>query len=676
MKIKYFIISLVAFICFSIPISAQWNTDRIIAIGRNALYFDDYVLSIQYFNQVIKIKPHLAEPYIYRAIAKVQLSDYSGALADCNKAIDLNPFLPGAYYVRGFIMREMKEYVRAEDDFSHALQFSPENKTYILLRADVRAQLKQFDKALADIDHLIKREPNAAQYYFERGTILLAKQDTIEALSSFDKAVIYDQRNATNWSAKGLVNLMLNNEETALQDFNQAIALGSKWSGDYMNRGTIHYNQHNYRNALADYDKAVQLDPNNLQCYYNRAVLRSELGDYNRALSDINRAHDLDTSKAEIYYQRGLINMQLRQWQAAIKDFDRLIKKYPYFLPSYYLAAQASKSYGRNRQAEIYVYKAQQIEQNKDKIQRQQKLNTDLQVADNQPAQKNRRKEFSNKAAQNIQETNDDIAYKSETRGAIQKNYTDIINEPNITLTYYSQPNVLRQTNYSHIIIEQYNKLKRLPAALKLTYQELALEANIIENHFESISRYTQKLNSMASDDISMADVLFARAIEFALVQDYSSAIDDINAAVAIQPNFTIAYFCRANWRYKLLQFASSSSDHLLLNDGGKAMSHEQLLSTNIELILRDYDEVLRQAPDFSFAYYNKANILCAQQSYDSAIENYNIAIQYDNDFAESYFNRGLIYIYIGQTERGIDDLSKAGELGIYQAYNLITRLR
>ena len=29
---------------------AQINTDRVMAIGRNALYFEDYVLSIQYFN--------------------------------------------------------------------------------------------------------------------------------------------------------------------------------------------------------------------------------------------------------------------------------------------------------------------------------------------------------------------------------------------------------------------------------------------------------------------------------------------------------------------------------------------------------------------------------------------------------------------------------------------------
>ena len=36
---------------------AQINTERVMTIARNALYFEDYVLSIQYFNQVINAKP-------------------------------------------------------------------------------------------------------------------------------------------------------------------------------------------------------------------------------------------------------------------------------------------------------------------------------------------------------------------------------------------------------------------------------------------------------------------------------------------------------------------------------------------------------------------------------------------------------------------------------------------
>ena len=52
-------------------IRAQYNTNRLIISGQSALYYEDYVLSIQYFNQVINAKPYLYEPYFFRALAKL-----------------------------------------------------------------------------------------------------------------------------------------------------------------------------------------------------------------------------------------------------------------------------------------------------------------------------------------------------------------------------------------------------------------------------------------------------------------------------------------------------------------------------------------------------------------------------------------------------------------------------
>lgn len=92
--------------------------------------------------------------------------------------------------------------------------------------------------------------------------------------------------------------------------------------------------------------------------------------------------------------------------------------------------------------------------------------------------------------------------------------------------------------------------------------------------------------------------------------------------------------------------------------------------------MLRDLDYVTQLCPDFSFAYYNKANLLATQKDFEAAIAHYTAAIQADPDFAEAYFNRGLTRIYLDRVEAGIADLSKAGELGIYQAYNLISRFQ
>lgn len=647
------------------PARAQLNTDRITAIGRNALYFEDYVLSIQYFNQVIHLKPYLAEPYFYRAIAKIQLEDYQGALRDCNAAIERNPFSPGCYYARGYIYRQLNELEKAEADYTEALHFSPENRTYMLLRADTRAQMKHYDAALEDIEQMLKREPQSATVWTEKGQICIQKKDTLMALEAFENASKYDKNNPAVWSALGVTNMMLEREDEAYAQLTQAINLGSKWAGDYINRGIIHYHRHNYRGALSDYDQAVKIAPRDADCYYNRGVMRQEVGDYNRALEDLNTAISLAPERTEMRYQRALVEMQLKQWRSVVKDMQTMIERYPYFLPAYYLAAQAKTKLGDTKGAFQYRQKAQDLESQKEQIQFQQALqpNTDMLIADAQPQKKDHRKEFSSSTAQNQTELpeEEEQKYDSQTRGTVQKRHQDVINESNIVLSYYSQDISLRRTNYYHPLVEQLNNSGALPAALRFTSEEMALTADMVDFHFAEIARLSRQI-----DETPTASLYFARAIEFAIVQDYTSAIDDCtrSALMADKNLEPVLYFCRANWRYRLLEYQRTTGEQ------------ENTANMDFEIMLRDYDQVLRMQPDFVFALYNKANILCAQKEYKDAIEYYTRAIAQDGDFAEAYFNRGLTYIYTGENEKGLADLSKAGELGIYQAYNMITRFK
>ncbi|MCQ2334613.1 MAG: tetratricopeptide repeat protein [Paludibacteraceae bacterium] len=664
---------------------AQMNTQRLTAIGRNALYFDDYVLSIQYFNQVIKLKPYLAEPYLFRAIAKIQLGDYIGAERDCSSAIENSPFLPGAYYTRGYVFRQLKQYEKAEKDFTEALVFSPENRTYMLLRADVRSLMEDYDGALFDIDYLLRREPESATLHFERGVIRMAKKDTLEALNSFTESVKHDSQNAANWSAKGVVNSMLGNDDDALLDLNQAINLGSKWAGDYINRGILFYRKHNYRGALSDYDKAISLDPQDAHIYYNRGLLRQELGDYNHAIEDYDMALSLDPENVEVHYQRGVVNMELKQWQLALADFDAMIEHHPYFLPSYYLAAKAEKALGHPKEEYTYLHKAEELERNKDTKARQQ-VNTSTQMAEAQPQKKDYRKEFSNRAAQNQAENADEQKHQSIARGAVQNKYTDVVNQPSIQLSYYAQQDVVRRSAYYHFTIDDFNRSKKLPSPLRFTVQEIALTAEMVNIHFEQIGQLSEQidrlpdLSVLAKSEyrISAAELFFARAVEFALVQDYDSAIDDCNRALYLLPSnvndlkgsdrglWVAGYFCRANWRFKLLEFQRIAGDE----------TNAEQLKLEFEMLHRDYDQIIISQPDFAYAYYNKANILCLQRDFKAAISYYTSAISIYPDMAEAYFNRGLTYIYTDEHEKGISDLSKAGELGIYQAYNLINRFQ
>ena len=86
-------------------------------------------------------------------------------------------------------------------------------------------------------------------------------------------------------------------------------------------------------------------------------------------------------------------------------------------------------------------------------------------------------------------------------------------------------------------------------------------------------------------------------------------------------------------------------------------------------------DEVIRLSPNMAVAYFNKGNILFELEEYALARNAYDKAIALKPDFGEAYYNRGYIALKSGHQAEGVADLSKAGELGIIPAYNLIKRI-
>ena len=54
----------IAAILAPMKVRAQVNAEQMVRVGQNALYFDDYMVAIQYFNQAITAKPYLAQPLL------------------------------------------------------------------------------------------------------------------------------------------------------------------------------------------------------------------------------------------------------------------------------------------------------------------------------------------------------------------------------------------------------------------------------------------------------------------------------------------------------------------------------------------------------------------------------------------------------------------------------------
>ena len=71
---------------------------------------------------------------------------------------------------------------------------------------------------------------------------------------------------------------------------------------------------------------------------------------------------------------------------------------------------------------------------------------------------------------------------------------------------------------------------------------------------------------------------------------------------------------------------------------------------------------------------YNLGNLYCQSGDLPEAIVQYTKALEVFPNLSEAYYNRGLVLIYLKDKEKGCIDMSKAGELGIPEAYSVINK--
>ena len=668
---------LVLLCCLPGWVGAQINTDRVMAIARNALFFEDYVLSIQYLNQVISAKPYLYEPYFFRGIAKINLEDFQGAEEDCTKAIDRNPFVPGCYQVRGYARIRQQNVDGAIEDYTKAIEFDPENSALWNNLALCRMEKKDYEGAKKDIDKLIALAPRESNAYLMRADVAIRQKDTLRAEQDIDKAIEVDAYNSTVWSARGTLRLQQQRYQDAESDLNQAIHLAAKNADNYINRALARYHQNNLRGAMSDYDLALQVDPNNFIGHYNRGLLRAYVGDDNRAIEDFNFVLEQNPDDMMATFNRGLLLDKTGDLRGAIKDYTTVIGQYPNFMTGYYYRAAARRKIGDNRGAE-----ADELVLLRNQLDRYNNQGKKKQETSDDKTRKKSDKNMENYGKIVVADSDDNAPrYKNEYRGRVQDKNVHIEYQPMYALTYYEKEDGMRRTIHYYKYIDELNHDPLFSKPLLITNHEAPLTQEQADDHFKWIDDHTVE---SAKDDKTMAKLRFLRGLDFYLVQDFENAINDYTTSIMADGTFMPAYFDRAIARYKQLEYqkAESRMDNERVQAPQTAMPTSPAPTTvtiavknaDYELVKNDLDQVIKLAPDFAYAYYNRANLFAMLGDYHAAIVDYNKVLELDANFADAYYNRGLTYIYLGNNKQGIADLSKAGELGIFSAYNVIKR--
>lgn len=103
---------------FAVPAAqGQLNVQYFINKGINEFYREQYTDAIFTFNTLIRSRPDLAEPHIWRGRAKLALEDLRGAEFDFTRAVMLDSYNPEAYYYRGVVKSNLYDYHSALKDY-------------------------------------------------------------------------------------------------------------------------------------------------------------------------------------------------------------------------------------------------------------------------------------------------------------------------------------------------------------------------------------------------------------------------------------------------------------------------------------------------------------------------------------------------------------------------------
>ena len=646
---------------------AQLNTTRVMEIGRNALYFEDYVLSIQYFNKVIDAKPFLHEPYFFRGLAKYYLDDFVGAEEDLTLSIDRNPYIARSYQLRGLCRANIDSFALAEQDIRTAIMYDPQNINMWQNLAAVTMQAKEWEKAAGVVDSLLAFAPRNSSAYIMRTQVAMNLQDTLTALAMANKAVASDKYSANVYEARSMVHYAMGAYDEAEADISKSIELLPGRSNSYANRGLIRYYREDLRGALADFDMAVFADSTSLTAHYNRGLLLMEFGDNNKAIEDFDMVLGVDPDNTLARFNRSLLRTAVGDFQGAVADLTVVIEAYPNFEQAYSCRAEARRKLGDvngakadeawlfNRRQEIYLNGLASVQKEYS--------------AEDDAVRKRSNENVRNYNKMIVPADVDVKQYATEARGKVQNRNIYVELEPLFVLTYYKDENVEGGYPYNSIV-EELNSLRNAERPFILTNKERALTGSEAEYHFKHIDEVSKNITD-ANDD---AAARLERSVDYYLVQDLEAAMADIERAVQTSENVWSVYFIRAFVRYRQLEIK-----RLNTIDEVKTLAPKRgmlLADLDYRLVKADLDRVIELQPTFVEAYFNRANVSARLNDFKSAIVDYTHAISLNDRFAEAYYNRGLAKIYTGNTEGGVADLSKAGELGMYQAYSVIKRFR
>lgn len=640
---------------------AQYDKDVFYMRGRMALSEGKYARAIENFNILSQLDTADYWTFFFRGIAKYNLGDIRGAKNDFDRSVRINPVFTSGYHYRGIAESRFGNYDAAIDDIQHAIDLRPGEIGLYFSRGVTFFLSGQFDKAVKDFDRYIRKEPKDPSAYLNRGASWLFLGDTLKAVGDYNKAIKLDRFDPEGYIRRGRLFAAQKKYDAAIEDMDKAISLDSMSTFAYFNRAIMLYETNRYAEAMSDLNKVLKDEPGNALTLYNRGLISAQLGAYDDALADLDRVLDINPNNVLAYFNRASIFIEMGQYRNALDDYDKAIELYPDFAKAY-----MNRSYVKNLLGDFKSSKADyEIARKKIEEYRQKNSSDKESFADTT-------KKYSSLIALDAEfakkDFNDELLQHRDIDVKLRPMYRFVISGVKDGTSY------ALSRGYENPLIQRF--ASSYPVEVTVSNAAASEDGKVLEAAEE------QAWKGTAAND------LYLRALHDYSQKQYNSALNYYSQAIeasedesGVEKLYQAFYrMNRGTLRAEMIDFISSIENNvqtLSMDDSGATRARVR------DQISRqwDYSEAIEDmklsqqiVPDMPYVYFNLGNLYCLSSEHIASIENYSRAIELYPYMGDAYFNRGLVLIYLKDKEKGCIDLSRAGELGVDDAYGVIKK--
>lgn len=633
---------------------AQINYGHFIQKARLDLTEHRYKESISGLNVAIASRPENFEGYFLRGLAKFSLDDYYGAIADFNKTLELHPMYVRGLQYRAICNERLGNYEMALSDFQRAIDLDPFDADLFFSRGVLFLQVGNYQSAIEDYDRVLTIDNRMSLAFINRGIAKSKMKRFDEAMDDFDKAVYFDFMNPEVYFHRGMALNQTKSYDGALSDLNEAVRLDAKNPLYFFNRAVVELQMGDTVAALSDYEKVNQLDERNALTYYNRGVIYGRQGRFAEALEMFENVTLINPNNIYGFFNRSLIYCELKRWQDAESDLTKVIQLFPE-----YVSAWINRSVVRSSRGDYHGAES-------DRLTARNLIKT--LTGDGEDTEKLYRKYADSTYFSRIIAFESDFVNGETRRSQIQ--YADVQITPfgNFVLALASptEYRLLSKNNgiYIDALLSQLNETDEMQAKLVLKTQEGQPPCHLTLMNDDDINRVKNgELQLLLHGILSHGFFDFQQAEAC-----YRQLVRDKRYACYAWMNLSALLMDKA----ELMTVPDETSVTILK---GRIKEPKDLPPlADYYPAVRLLQEALKTESMNPFLWFNLGNALRHQGEYNQAIDVYSEALKYNEEMAEAYYNRALTLIFIGETKLAMADLSKAGELGLAEAYVVMKR--